>query len=48
MVFALDYVNIISNLLMVKIYTNSNTQKRLKDEGGQRKTLDKKQMRICG
>lgn len=48
MVFALDYVNIISYLLMVKIYTDSNTQKKLKDGGVERKALDKKQMHIYG
>lgn len=36
MVFALDYVNIISYLLMVKIYMDSNTKKKLKDGGGGR------------
>lgn len=45
MVFASDYVNTISYLLMVKIYMDSNTQKKLKDvSGGERKTFDKKQM----
>lgn len=49
MVFASDYVNTMSYLLMVKIYVDSNTQKKLKDEGeGEWKTFDKKQMRIYG
>lgn len=50
MVFASVYVNTISYLPMVKIYTDSNTQKKLKDERGweERKTFDKKQMCIYG
>lgn len=39
MVFALDNVNIISYLLMVKIYMDSNTKKKLKDEGGRGRHL---------
>lgn len=49
MVFASDYVNTISYLLMVKIYMDSNTQKKLKDASWrERKTFDKKQMCIYG
>lgn len=49
MVFDSDYVNTVSYLLMVKIYADSNTQKKLKYLGwGERKTFDKKQMHIYG
>lgn len=49
MVFASHYINIISYLLKVKIYTDSNTHtKKVRRWGRERKTLDKKQMRIYG